>query len=58
MTAMQERRNGVDVVGGGCLLHLSGGVTSITARCGTMGSVATVKCSRVRNVRFCTNAKC
>ena len=29
MAAMQERRNGVDVVGGGCLLRLSGGVTSI-----------------------------
>jgi hypothetical protein len=46
----EERRNGVDMVGGGCLLRRSGGVTSITARCGTMGSVATVQCSRVRNI--------
>jgi hypothetical protein len=46
----EERRNGVDVVGGGCLLRLSGGVTSITARCGTMGRVATAQCSHVRSI--------
>jgi hypothetical protein len=50
MTAMQERRNDPDVAGGGRPLRLSGGATSITARCGTTGSVATVKCFRVRNV--------